>query len=67
MQTWLDAHLLQHDAASLTAKVEDSLHLLDLCSKMYDLQRAHSAGPHASLHSSSADTAGDRALVQESD
>ncbi|DBA66944.1 TPA: hypothetical protein ACH3X2_002058 [Trebouxia sp. C0005] len=54
----LDAHTLQHDTTSITAKFEDVPQLLDPCSKMHDLQRAHSARPHASLHSSSADTAG---------
>ncbi len=61
----LDAHTLQHDAAPITANFEDSLHLLDHCSEMHGLQRAHSAGPHASLHSSSADTAGHVSVAAE--
>ncbi|KAL0044602.1 hypothetical protein WJX82_002238 [Trebouxia sp. C0006] len=32
----LDAHTLQHDAASITAKFEDSLHLLQPCSEMHE-------------------------------
>jgi len=54
----LDAHTLQHHATSNSAKFEDSLHPLDHCSEMHDLQRAQSARPSACLHSSSADTAG---------
>jgi len=61
----LDAHALQHDAASITAKFEDSLHLLDHCSEMHGLQRAHSARPYASLHSSSDDTAGHVSVAAE--
>ena len=61
----LDAHALQHDAASITAKFEDSLHLLVHCSEMHGLQRAHSARPHASLHSSSDDTAGHVSVAAE--
>jgi len=61
----LDAHTLQHDAAAITAKFEDSLHQLDPCSEMHDLQRAHSARPYASLNSSSADTAGHMSVNAE--
>ena len=61
----LDAHTVQQDVASITAKVEDSLHLLQPCSKMHDLQRAHSARPRASLHSSFADIAGHMSVNAE--
>ena len=61
----LDAHTLQHDAASITAKFEDSLHLLQPCSEMHGLQRAHSARPHACLHSSFDDTAGHVSVAAE--
>ena len=62
----LDAHTLQQDATSNTARSEDSLNLLHPCSEVHDLQRVHSARPHASLHSSSADTAGHVSAAAES-
>ncbi|KAL0033021.1 hypothetical protein WJX77_011141 [Trebouxia sp. C0004] len=61
----LDAYTLQHDATLNIAKFEDSLHLLDPCSEVHDLQRVQSARPYASLNSSSADTAGHMSVDAE--